>query len=75
MRLVQPISTNFDTPLTHSLALAVPLRSCREFFTPLGMEFDFVDFRDTENVKKAKIAGAGRRTDNLHETLLDPLMT
>jgi len=27
-------------------------RSCREFFTPLGMEFDFVDFRDPENVKK-----------------------
>ena len=83
MRLVQPISTNFDTPLTHSLALAVPLRSCREFFTPLGMEFDFVDFRDPENVKKAKVAGAGGRTDKLkffsldvlHEALLDPLMT
>jgi len=28
-------------------------RSCREFFTPLNMEFDFVDFRDPENVKKA----------------------
>merc|ERR550539_1931577 len=28
-------------------------RSCREFFTPLGMEFDFVDFRDPENVRKA----------------------
>merc|ERR1740138_1525293 len=28
-------------------------RSCREFFTPLGMEFDFVDFRDVENVRKA----------------------
>jgi len=28
-------------------------RSCREFFTPLGMEFDFVDFRDPEIVKKA----------------------
>merc|ERR1719271_1484513 len=28
-------------------------RSCREFFTPLGMEFSFVDFRDPENVKKA----------------------
>merc|ERR1719456_1503303 len=28
-------------------------RSCREFFTPLGMEFTFVDFRDPENVKKA----------------------
>merc|ERR550537_152478 len=27
-------------------------RSCREFFTPLGMEFDFVDFRDPEIVKK-----------------------
>merc|ERR1712176_442345 len=28
-------------------------RSCREFFTPLGMEFTFVDFRDVENVRKA----------------------
>jgi cystathionine beta-lyase/cystathionine gamma-synthase len=28
-------------------------RSCREFFTPLGMEFDFVDFTDPENVRKA----------------------
>jgi cystathionine beta-lyase/cystathionine gamma-synthase len=28
-------------------------RSCREFFTPLGMEFSFVDFRDPEIVKKA----------------------
>jgi len=28
-------------------------RSCREFFTPLGMSFDFVDFRDVENIKKA----------------------
>merc|ERR1719506_1114798 len=28
-------------------------RSCREFFTPLGMEFSFVDFRDPENVRKA----------------------
>merc|ERR1719230_2151689 len=28
-------------------------RSCREFFTPLGMEFTFVDFTDPENVKKA----------------------
>merc|ERR1712032_25884 len=28
-------------------------RSCREFFTPLGMEFTFVDFRDTEIIKKA----------------------
>merc|ERR1719440_904263 len=28
-------------------------RSCREFFTPLGMEFDFVDFRDPENIRKA----------------------
>merc|ERR1712060_278587 len=28
-------------------------RSCREFFTPLGMEFDFVDFRDLDAVKKA----------------------
>jgi len=28
-------------------------RSCREFFTPLGMTFDFVDFRDPENVRKA----------------------
>merc|ERR550537_2185637 len=28
-------------------------RSCREFFTPLGMEFTFVDFRDPEIVKKA----------------------
>merc|ERR550537_1856186 len=26
-------------------------RSCREFFTPLGMEFTF-DFRDVENIKK-----------------------
>merc|ERR1719277_1821416 len=28
-------------------------RSCREFFTPLGMEFTFTDFRDPENVHKA----------------------
>merc|ERR1719437_417928 len=28
-------------------------RSCREFFTPLGMEFSFVDFRDPENVNKS----------------------
>merc|ERR1719401_2756276 len=28
-------------------------RSCREFFTPLGMEFTFVDFRDVDNIKKA----------------------
>lgn len=28
-------------------------RSCREFFTPLGMEFSFVDFRDPANIKKA----------------------
>jgi cystathionine beta-lyase/cystathionine gamma-synthase len=28
-------------------------RSCREFFTPLGMEFSFVDFTDVENIKKA----------------------
>jgi len=28
-------------------------RSCREFFTPLGMEFTFCDFTDTENIKKA----------------------
>jgi len=28
-------------------------RACREFWTPLGMEFTFVDFRDVENVKKA----------------------
>merc|ERR550539_837484 len=28
-------------------------RSCREFFTPLGMEFTFVDMRDNENVRKA----------------------
>merc|ERR1711953_279672 len=28
-------------------------RSCREFFTPLGMEFSFVDFRDPANVRKA----------------------
>merc|ERR1719379_2658975 len=28
-------------------------RSCREFFTPLGMEFTFTDFRDLENIKKA----------------------
>merc|ERR1719236_205533 len=28
-------------------------RSCRESFTPLGMEFTFTDFRDPENVKKA----------------------
>merc|ERR1712070_449354 len=28
-------------------------RSCREFFTPLGMEFSFVDFTDVENVRKA----------------------
>merc|ERR1719440_1721177 len=28
-------------------------RSCREFFTPLGMEFTFCDFRDPETVRKA----------------------
>lgn len=28
-------------------------RSCREFFTPLGMEFTFTDFRDVDNIKKA----------------------
>mmetsp|Transcript_25575 Transcript_25575/g.77219 ORF Transcript_25575/g.77219 Transcript_25575/m.77219 type:complete len:425 (+) Transcript_25575:3-1277(+) len=28
-------------------------RSCREFFTPLGMEFTFTDFRDPEDVRKA----------------------
>merc|ERR1719401_1334376 len=28
-------------------------RSCREFFTPLGMEFTFCDFRDPEIVRKA----------------------
>merc|ERR1711972_1232412 len=28
-------------------------RSCREFFTPLGMEFSFVDFTDVETVRKA----------------------
>jgi cystathionine gamma-lyase len=28
-------------------------RSCREFFTPLGMEFTFVDMRDNENVRRA----------------------
>jgi len=28
-------------------------RSCREFFTPLGMEFTFCDFADTEVVRKA----------------------
>jgi len=28
-------------------------RSCREFFTPLGMEFTFCDFRDPENVRAA----------------------
>lgn len=28
-------------------------RSCREFFTPLGMEFTFVDFRNPDNVRKA----------------------
>merc|ERR1712151_578897 len=28
-------------------------RSCREFFTPLGMEFTFCDFTDTETVRKA----------------------
>merc|ERR1712032_1262667 len=28
-------------------------RSCREFFTPLGMEFTFTDFRDPDNVRKA----------------------
>jgi len=28
-------------------------RSCREFFTPLGMEFTFTDFRDVENIHKA----------------------
>jgi len=28
-------------------------RSCREFFTPLGMEFTFCDFRDLETIRKA----------------------
>lgn len=28
-------------------------RSCREFFTPLGMEFTFVDFTDVANIKAA----------------------
>eukprot|EP00929_Paragymnodinium_shiwhaense_P106518 TRINITY_DN7198_c0_g1_i2.p1 TRINITY_DN7198_c0_g1~~TRINITY_DN7198_c0_g1_i2.p1 ORF type:complete len:423 (+),score=135.62 TRINITY_DN7198_c0_g1_i2:75-1343(+) len=28
-------------------------RSCREFFTPMGMEFTFVDFTDIDNIKKA----------------------
>merc|ERR1712113_69569 len=28
-------------------------RSCREFFTPLGMEFTFCDFTDPEVVRKA----------------------
>merc|ERR1719491_1487383 len=28
-------------------------RSCREFFTPLSMEFTFVEFRDPQNVRKA----------------------
>jgi len=28
-------------------------RSCREFFTPLGMEFTFTDFTDLESIKKA----------------------
>jgi len=28
-------------------------RSCREFFTPMGMEFTFTDFRDLENIRKA----------------------
>jgi cystathionine beta-lyase/cystathionine gamma-synthase len=28
-------------------------RSCREFFTPLGMEFTFCDFTDVENIRKA----------------------
>merc|ERR1719277_344393 len=30
-----------------------PNRSCREFFTPLGMEFTFCDFRDVDTIKKA----------------------
>eukprot|EP00927_Polykrikos_kofoidii_P071198 TRINITY_DN674_c0_g1_i5.p1 TRINITY_DN674_c0_g1~~TRINITY_DN674_c0_g1_i5.p1 ORF type:complete len:434 (+),score=78.74 TRINITY_DN674_c0_g1_i5:73-1374(+) len=28
-------------------------RSCREFFTPLGMEFTFVDFTNLENIRNA----------------------
>merc|ERR1712050_555031 len=28
-------------------------RSCREFFTPLGMEFTFTDFRDLDSIRKA----------------------
>jgi len=28
-------------------------RSCREFFTPLGMEFTFTDFRDLDAIRKA----------------------
>merc|ERR1740130_2246837 len=28
-------------------------RSCREFFTPLGMEFTFCDFRDLDVIRKA----------------------
>jgi len=27
-------------------------RICREQFVPLGMEFDFIDFRDLDNIKK-----------------------
>lgn len=38
----------------------IACRSCREFFTPLNMEFDFVDFRDPENVKKARQTAGGR---------------
>merc|ERR1712176_641488 len=28
-------------------------RSCREFFTPMGMEFTFCDFRDLDIIKSA----------------------
>lgn len=52
-------------------------RFCREFFTALGMEFTFVDFRDTENIRKVmklikrntKIAP---RMDELHDVCGKP---
>lgn len=46
--------TGLHPPCPYDGAVPIACRSCREFFTPLNMEFDFVDFRDPENVKKAR---------------------
>merc|ERR1712194_822014 len=46
-------------------------RSCREFFTPLGMEFTFVDFADLDAVKAAMKPNT---TLVFSETPANPLM-